>query len=46
MYRDMIKYSNIELKHDILKNLVLSIKDQKIKTSIPSIRLMKGIIKD
>lgn len=46
MYRDMVKYSSIEFKFEILKKLLAAIKDPQIKTTIPSIKLLKGLIKD
>jgi hypothetical protein len=46
MYRDMVKYYNIESKADILKDLLIAIKDQSVKSTIPSVKLLKGLIKD
>lgn len=46
MFRDMVKYHNIESKAEILKDLLNAIKDQSVKSTIPSIKLLKGLIKD
>jgi hypothetical protein len=46
MFRDMVKYQNIENKAEIIKDLLLALKDPSIKSTIPSIKLLKGLIKD
>ena len=46
MFRDMVKYHSIESKSEILKDLLKAIKDPSIKSTIPSIKLLKGLIKD
>ena len=46
MFRDMVKYQSIENKAEILKDLLTALKDPTIKSTIPSIKLLKGLIKD
>lgn len=42
----MVKYQNLENKADILKDLLDALKDPSIKSTIPSIKLLRGLIKD